>query len=728
MKKISIFLASILMSMSAMAQAPLWLDATQPMETRIDALVASMTLEEKVSQTIDHSVAIPRLDVAAYEWWNEALHGIARSSRATVFPQAIALGATFDPILLEDIGTAVSDEGRAIHNEIIRTNKPAIKYQGLTFWSPNVNIFRDPRWGRGQETYGEDPYLSGQLGARFIMGMQGYDPNYLKVAACAKHFVVHSGPEALRHEFDAISSDQDLWETYMPAFKSCVDAGVEAVMCAYNRTNGEACCGSNYLLNEVLIDQWGFDGHILSDCGAIKNFHGRHQLTNTVAESAALALKSGVNLNCGTSYTAGLKDAVEQGLITEEELDNSLKKLLKTRFKLGLFDPVELNPYSQIPLDVINSTSHKALALEAAEKSIVLLKNNGTLPLSKSSNFIFMSGPLANTNVALLGNYNGLSGDMVTIVEGVTRAVSPTTRIQYRQGAMLSDLNKNSMDWYSSNAGRADATIVVLGFSSLLEGEEGESIASPSKGDILNMKLPESQLVLLRKISTKAKASGKKVVTVICAGVPLDLREVNKLSDAVLYAWYPGERGGEAVANIIFGDVSPSGKLPLTFPESIDQLPPFDDYSMVERTYRYATNKPMYPFGFGMSYADFELSELSISTPKLKKDEELTLELQISNKSNMAAEEVLQLYVSFNNETQHLPISSLKSFQRVALEANESKRVEFKVEASMFDYYDANGLKKRHKGLASITVSTASPGERSQDLGCLSLEAELEVK
>lgn len=728
MKKFSIFVASVLMSMMAMAQAPLWLDATQPMETRIDALVASMTLEEKVSQTIDHSVAIPHLDVPAYEWWNEALHGIARSSRATVFPQAIALGATFDPVLLEDIGTAVSDEGRAIHNEIIRTNKPAIRYQGLTFWSPNVNIFRDPRWGRGQETYGEDPYLSGQLGARFIMGMQGYDPNYLKVAACAKHFVVHSGPEALRHEFDAISSDQDLWETYMPAFKSCVDAGVEAVMCAYNRTNGEACCGSNYLLNEVLIDQWGFDGHILSDCGAIKNFHGRHQLTNTVAESAALALKSGVNLNCGTSYTDGLKAAVEQGLITEAELDNSLKKLLTTRFKLGLFDPVEMNPYSQIPLDVINSPDHKALALEAAEKSIVLLKNDGTLPLSKNSDFIFMSGPLANTNVALLGNYNGLSGDMVTVVEGVARTVSPTTRIQFRQGAMLSEMNKNSMDWYSSNAGRADATIVVLGFSSLLEGEEGESIASPSKGDILNMTLPESQLVLLRKISAKAKASGKKVVTVICAGVPLDLREVNTLSDAVLYAWYPGERGGEAVANILFGDVSPSGKLPLTFPESIEQLPAFDDYSMVDRTYRYATQKPMFPFGFGLSYADFELSEMNLSALKLKKDETLTLKLQVSNKSAIDAEEVLQLYVSFNNDTKHLPLSSLKSFQRVALAANESKTVEFEVEASMFDYYDADGVKQRHNGSASVTVSTSSPGERSQELGCLSLNAELEVK
>ena len=564
--KALIIIAALCLTTNLIAQDQIWLNSELDLDTRVSALVEAMTLEEKISQTVHNSAAVDRLGVDAYNWWSEALHGVARSGRATVFPQAIGLGATFDPVLMEEIGDAISDEARAINNHMLSMGKEQTLYQGLTFWSPNVNIFRDPRWGRGQETYGEDPFLSGTLGASFIRGMQGCDPTYLKVAACAKHFAVHSGPEALRHEFNAIASPQDLRETYLPAFKKCVDAGVEAIMCAYNRTNDEGCCGSNLLLQEILLGEWNFQGHILSDCRALENFHNNHGLTSSSAESAALALKRGVNLNCGVTFGRSLKDAVEQGLISEADLDHSLKRLLRTRFKLGMFDPPEKVPYRSIGTDVINNEAKQQLALEAAHKSIVLLKNDNALPLSKDSRFIYMTGPLASNTLSLVGNYNGINSDMKTIVEGIAGKVSPSTRMQFRQGALLSTENKNSMDWFSGQAADAEATIVVLGLTLLLEGEEGESIASPDKGDILDMKLPESQLVLLRKINQKARSKGKKVITVVCAGMPLDLREVTELSDAVLYAWYPGERGGEAVADIIFGDVSPSGKLPITFP------------------------------------------------------------------------------------------------------------------------------------------------------------------
>ena len=510
------------------------------LDTRISALIDAMTLEEKISQTVNNSVAIERLSVDEYNWWSEALHGVARSGRATVFPQAIGLGATFDPELLQNVGDAIADEARAINNHLRASGKKQVLYQGLTFWSPNVNIFRDPRWGRGQETYGEDPYLTGTLGAAFVKVMQGNNPKYLKVAACAKHFAVHSGPEALRHEFNAESTPKDLRETYLPAFKKCVDAGVEAVMCAYNRTNNEACCGSNLLLQEILINEWNFQGHILSDCGALDNFHKGHKLTSNTAQSAALAMWRGVNLNCGDTYTAGLKSAIDQGFITEQDLDISLKRLFRTRFRLGMFDDPAKNPYRQIGQEVINDKAKQQLALEVARKSVVLLKNNHALPLNPESKFIYLTGPLVSNTLSLVGNYNGINSNMKTIDEGIAGKVSPSTIIEFRQGALLTTENLNSMDWFSSQAADADATIVVLGLTLLVEGEEGESIASPNKGDILDIKLPENQLKLLRKISENAKLGGKKVITVICAGMPLDLREVTELSDAVLYAWYPG--------------------------------------------------------------------------------------------------------------------------------------------------------------------------------------------
>lgn len=727
MKSIVTFILAIITTLGALSQEQPWFNSDLDFDARISALVGAMTLEEKVSQTVHNSAAIERLGVPAYNWWSEALHGVARSGRATVFPQAIGLGATFDPALLENIGEAISDEARAINNHMLESEKELTLYQGLTFWSPNVNIFRDPRWGRGQETYGEDPFLSGTLGAMFIRGMQGDDPTYLKVGACAKHFAVHSGPEALRHEFNAIASPKDLRETYLPAFKMCVDADVEAVMCAYNRTNDEACCGSNLLLQDILLGEWDFQGHILSDCNALKNFHNKHGLTSSSAESAALALERGVNLNCGTTFAEGLEDAVRQGLVAEADLDESLKTLFRTRFELGLFDDAASNPYRSIGPESINDHAKQELALEAANKSIVLLKNNDALPLDPNSKFIYMTGPLASNTLSLVGNYNGINSNMKTVVEGIAGRVSPSTRMQYRQGALLTTENKNSMDWFSGQAKDAEATIVVLGLTLLLEGEEGESIASPDKGDILDMKLPESQMTLLRKINEKAKSGGKKVITVVCAGMPLDLREVEQLSDAVLYAWYPGERGGEAIADIIFGNVSPSGKLPITFPRSVEQLPDYEDYSMEGRTYKYMEENPMYPFGFGLGYGDFQWENPSISKIRLKKNRALEFSVDIQNNGTVTADEVVQVYLTIQGVDENVPVASLVDFKRVTIGKDEQKNVSFSIPYEKFSYYNTAGEKVQHKGDAVLTIGNASPGERSKELGAKMYKIEVDV-
>ena len=717
MKQILVLVLALFLTKDVIAQKQVWLNSKLDMNTRIEALLKEMTLEEKITQTDNNSAGIPRLGIIEYNWWSEALHGVARSGRATVFPQAIGLAATFDPDLMKRIGDAVSDEARAINNHLLNNGYKQRLYQGLTFWSPNVNIFRDPRWGRGQETFGEDPFLSGTMGASYVKGLQGSSPKYLKTAACAKHFAVHSGPEALRHEFNAISSLKDLRETYLPAFKKCVDAGVEAVMCAYNRTNNEACCGSNLLLQEILLNEWNFKGHIVSDCGALDNFHKKHGVTANSAESAALALKRGVDINCGETYTRSLKEAYDRKLITMEDLDARLKRTLKTRFKLGMFDDANENPYRAIGPEVINDDAKKKLALESAHKSIVLLKNDNALPLDPNSRILFMTGPLAADNLSLVGNYNGVNSDMRTIVEGIAGKVSPSTAMEFRQGALLTTENKNDMDWVSGHAKEADATIVTLGLTLLLEGEEGESIASPNRGDNLDMQLPESQLVLLRKINKKAREAGKKVITVICAGMPLDLREVSELSDAVLYAWYPGERGGDAVADVIFGNVSPSAKLPITFPKSIDQLPPFENYSMRGRTYKYMKESPLYPFGFGLTYGKLVWEKPSVNTGEVKRHQGLEISVTIKNTGPIYVEDVVQLYLTIENSGENLPLASLIDFKRVSFPQGAEQNMKFSIPYEEFSYYDSEGKKVQHHGKASITVANASPGERSKQLG-----------
>ena len=694
-----------------------WLNHNLTMDERVTLLIDCLSFDEKVSQLLNASDEISRLDIKSYDWWNEALHGIARGPKATIFPQAIGLAATFDRDLIKDIGNSISDEARAVNNQLVKNGDKFIRYMGLTFWSPNVNIFRDPRWGRGQETYGEDPYLSGQIGASFIKGMQGDNPTYLKTAACAKHFAVHSGPEADRHQFNAIVNQKDLYETYLPAFKASVDAGVEAVMCAYNRTNDEACCGSKTLLQDILRKNWGFKGHVVSDCGAIRNFHNKHGLTNTPEESAALALLSGTNLNCGQTYKA-LPKAFEQGLITELDIDKALRPLLVTRFKLGMFDDPKLNPYSEIGLDVIHSPKNIELTKNVAQKSNVL-------PLSKNIKQLYVGGPLAGDVRSLLGNYHGLSDNLVTLLEGVVGKISPTTKVEYRAGAMINQPNINDGDNYSRLAASSDATIVALGLTIVLEGEENEAIGSANKGDNITMQLPKNQIEYLRKMRGSHK---KPLIAVIFAGCPLDLTEISELADAVLYAWYPGEQGGNAIADIIFGDVSPSGKLPITFPKNIAQLPAYEDYSMEGRTYKYMLKEPMYPFGYGLTYASIKINGIKTNKNIVKINESVKVEATLSNTDKYDTDDVVQLYISLLGSNEKVPLASLKNFKRINLKTNSSTTISFDIRPDMFNYIDKFGNTKRHKGKAKIIIGNASPGKRSNDLGASISEVEVLVK
>jgi len=703
--------ALALLATSVHGETPVYLDPDKPREARIQDLLSRLTVSEKISQLSSGSPAIPRLDVPAYDWWNESLHGVARAGRATVFPQAIGLAATFDPELLTRIASVIGDEARAKHHAAARAGFRE-RYRGLTFWTPNINIFRDPRWGRGQETYGEDPYLTARLGTAYVRGLQGDDPRYLKAAACAKHFVVHSGPEADRHHFDAVANAKDLTETYFPAFKALVKAGVETVMCAYNRTNGEPCCGSRTLLVDLLRGSWGFQGHMVSDCGALDDFDTGHKVTRDRAESTALALKSGTDLAC-TDYSA-LNEALKRGLVTEADIDAALTHLLRTRFKLGLFDPDERVPYAQIPTSAIGSEPHRRLAREAAVKSLVLLKNqDGVLPLRKDLRKVYVTGPLAADAFVLVGNYHGLNEDLATVVEGVLSKVSPATTVEYRQGALLDSPVQDTIDRYTGTARDSEVTIAVLGISNLIEGEEGAAIASKYRGDRLELGLPASQLELLKAL----RKAAKKLVVVLMGGSPIATPEIHELADAVLFVWYPGEEGGRAIADVIFGDASPSGRLPITFPRSADQLPPFADYSMVGRTYRYMKEEPLYPFGFGLSYSSFRYGPLELAKKTVKPGEATSARTTLTNTGGVVADEIAQLYVSVLSAPVRVPLASLCGMRRLRLEPGESKVVEFSVEPAMLGFVDEAGKEQTKPGSFRLTVGGASPGARPLALG-----------
>ncbi|MCC3158566.1 glycoside hydrolase family 3 C-terminal domain-containing protein [Hymenobacter sp. 15J16-1T3B] len=725
-------LALLLAAPAALAQAPasvapLYLDAQQPLNRRVQDLMGRMTLEEKASQMMDYSVAIPRLNIPTYNWWNEALHGVGRSGAATVFPQAIALGAAFDEDLALRVATAVSDEARAMYNAAAAKDY-RLRYGGLTFWTPNVNIFRDPRWGRGQETYGEDPYLTSRIGVNFVRGLQGPDPQHLKVAACAKHYAVHSGPEKLRHEFNAQASPQDLRETYLPAFRALVqEAGVESVMCAYNATNGEPCCSNKFLLQDVLRKEWGFRGHVVTDCGALEDYFSAsgHHVAKNAAEASAMAVKMGVSLNCGTEYK-NLADAVKQGLVTEAQVDSALAILLRTRFKLGLFDPKGSSPYDNLPVSVVNSEKHRALAREAALKSVVLLKNNGALPLRNDLPKYYVCGPNATSLDALIGNYYGVNPRMTTILEGLVGAIEPGSQMQYKPGILLDRPNVNPADWTTGDAKKSDATIVVLGITGQIEGEEGESIASAHAGDRLDYNLPQNQIDFLRKLR---QGNTRPIVAVITGGSPMNLEQVHELADAVLLAWYPGEEGGAAVADIVFGKAAPSGKLPITFPKSLDQLPAYDAYGMRGRTYRYLAAEPMYPFGYGLSYAKFEYSGLKLPK-KAAKGKPVAVEATVTNRGAVAGEEVVQLYLAHQPQKgAQTPLYSLKGFRRVQLAPGASQTVKFTLTPEQLARIDAQGCAVAPSGPLTVWVAGAAPSPRSQQLGVAApVTAQLAVK
>ncbi|PHQ30597.1 glycoside hydrolase family 3 C-terminal domain-containing protein [Leeuwenhoekiella nanhaiensis] len=698
-------------------------DTSLSVDERVADLISRLSLEEKAAQMMNSTPAIERLNIPPYDYWNEALHGVGRASAATVFPQAIGIGATFDADLAYRISNAISDEARALYNATSEKGN-FNRYNGLTFWTPNINIFRDPRWGRGQETYGEDPYLMSLIGVAFVKGLQGDDPDHLKTAACAKHFAVHSGPEQVRHEFNATATLKDMYETYLPAFEALVNENVEAVMCAYNSTNGEPCCTNKYLLDEVLKQKWNFDGHILSDCAALVDLYvakgqGGHGTAPSKAGAAAMAVKSGVSLNCGDTYSA-LPEAVEQGLITEAEIDEQLALLLKTRFKLGLFDPKGSNAYDALSLEVINSEEHRALARETAQKSIVLLKNNGILPLKKDLPKYFLTGPNATSTEVLLGNYYGVNSNMVTILEGISEAISPTSQLQYRQGAMLNKDSRNPINYATGNAANSDVTLVVLGLSSTLQGEEGDSIDSDTAGDRLDYGLPPNQIQYLedlREMADRNPEDRKPIIALITGGSPVDLARVQELADAVLFVWYPGEEGGTAIADVLFGDVSPSGRLPITFPKSLDQLPAYEDYSMEGRTYKYMNEEPLYPFGFGLNYTQFEYSNAALNKTQVTKDESLNLEVTVTNTGKVKSDEVVQVYISDLEASVRVPNFQFINTKRVTLEPGASEKITFEIKPENFQLVLEDGSKTIEPGTFRLYVGGASPMKRSAALG-----------
>ncbi len=693
---------------------PAYQNPSLPLDTRVQDLLARMTLDEKISQMMSGAAAIPRLGIPAYNYWNEALHGVARAGRATVFPQAIGMAATWNPALIQRVASAIGDEARAKHHEALRRSGGASILRGLTFWSPNINIFRDPRWGRGQETWGEDPFLTGEMASAFVRGLQGDDSRYLKVAACAKHYAVHSGPEKERHSFDARVTMRDLCATYLPAFRKLVmDAKVESVMGAYNRVNGEPCCASQLLLVEMLRSRWGFEGHVVSDCGAIHDIHAGHKVTRDPAQSAALAVKAGCDLECGNVY-ASLGEAVQRGLITEAEIDRSLARTLTTRFKLGLFDPPEQVPYASIPMDVVNSPEHRQLAYEAAAQSVVLLKNKGNiLPINDRARYVIVAGPTAANVEVLLGNYFGVSDTLTTIVEGIYSRVPEGMGVDYRPAAQLDAPNRNNQDWTFDVAPSADVTIACVGLSPFHEGEEGDAILSTENGDRADITLPESQVAFVKRLAQ----AGAKLVLVVTGGSPIALGELEELAEAIVFVWYPGQEGGSAVADILFGRRAPSGKLPLTFPRSLDQLPPFEDYSMAGRTYRYMTSEPLYPFGFGLSYTQFAYSDLVLAHDMIRAGEPLPVRFTLANTGSVEAEEVAQIYLSDLEASVPVPLCSLIGFCRVRLQPGERRDIGFTITPEMMMLVDDAGEMKLEPGAFRVMVGGCSPGARGVALG-----------
>ena len=676
-------------------------------EQRAADLVSRMTLEEKVAQMLHTSPAIERLGIAEYNWWSEGLHGVARAGRATVFPQAIGMAASFDVDLLGRVAEIIRIEARAKHHQAVAQSNFGECF-GLTYWSPNINIFRDPRWGRGHETYGEDPHLTARLGMAFCKGLQGDDPKHLGLVATPKHYAVHSGPESERHTFNAVVSGRDLRETYLPAFEACVrEARVASIMGAYNRVYGEPCCGSKLLLQEILRDEWGFDGFVVSDCGAICDFHEHHKLTKRPAESAAMAVRNGCELNCGNTYRH-LLSAVQAGLITEEEIDVALGRLMVGRMRLGMFDPPEEVSHAQVDPALVHCDEHREVSLQMARESIVLLKNEGDLlPLRDDLAHVAVIGPTGFSPDVLLGNYYGYSDRMSTILEGVVGAVSLGTRVTQLPGCTLAgkEAIPRTVAWQLQ---RVDLIIAVMGFAPCLEGEEGddsEVAQSEGGGDRVSIGLPGRQLELLKQLHVM----GKPVVLVLTGGSPIELNWAAENIPAIVMAWYPGERGGEAVADVLFGRYNPAGRLPLTFIKGLEQIPPFDDYTMAGRTYRFMTEEPLYRFGYGLSYTKFAYSNLSLSGEPISAGQTIEVSVDVANVGQRDGEEVVQMYVSDVEATVSVPIRQLRGFARIALAAGESGTVRFTLAADDLVVYDEDGTARIEPGAFRVSVGGGQP-------------------
>jgi len=711
---------------------PFW-NAELSIEARLEDLLGRLTLEEKAGQMLHQAPAIARLGIPAYNWWNEGLHGVARAGIATVFPQAIALAATWDAPRVEEVATAISDEARAKHHEYLRQDDHGL-YKGLTLWAPNINIFRDPRWGRGHETYGECPYLTSRLGVAFCRGLQGDHPRYLKTVATPKHFAVHSGPEALRHGFDAQVSLKDLRETYLIAFHACVtEAKAASVMSAYNRVNGEPCSASATLLGHTLRGEWGFDGYVVSDCWAIKDLHESHGVTRTWEESAALAVKAGCDLNCGCTYQH-IPGAVAGGLLAEADVDGCLRRLLRARLRLGMFDPPARVPYASIPYEVNDCEAHRALARATARESMVLLKNDGTLPLSRSLRSVAVIGPNAHDAQVLVANYAGQPSRAVTPLEGIRAAVGPATKVWYAEGCRRQGVDTDGLQRAGnlseavSVAQRADVVVLCLGLSADIEGEQGDAGNSEAGGDKVDLALTGLQPRLLETIV----ALGKPTVLVIVAGSALDLRWAHGHAgvSAIVDAWYPGEEGGAALADVLFGDVSPAGRLPITFPAALADVPAFTSYAMAGRTYRYLDpgKPPLYPFGYGLSYVRFEYGALVLSATRVEAGEAVRVSATVTNTGQRVADEVVQLYLTDLEASCAVPHHDLRGFVRLSLAPGERREVAFDLGARDLSLIDDRGHRVMEPGRFRVTIGGSQPDARSQELtGQAPLAAEFEV-
>jgi beta-glucosidase len=692
-----------------------------PVAQRVQDLVSRMTLEEKVSQIGHTAEAIPRLGVPEYNWWNEGLHGVARAGVATVFPQAIGLAATFDEPLIHHVASTVGTEFRAKYNETLHKDGSADSYRGLTVWSPNINIFRDPRWGRGQETYGEDPYLTSRMGVAFVTGLQGDDPRYLKTIATPKHFAVHSGPETTRHQVDVKASLHDMEDTYLPAFRATVvDAKAQSVMCAYNSLNGQPACANTDLLQEHLRRDWKFKGYVVSDCGAVTDILNGHHYATSIEEAAADAMKAGTDLFCDWPLEgrvgfarSGLLTAAEQGLLPVAALDLAVTRLFTARFQLGMFDPPAMVPYSRIKPAENDTDAHRQLALRTAQESLVLLKNqDNLLPLRNSYGTIAVIGPDADNLDALVGNYNGTPSKPVTILAGIRRRF-PQSKVLYAEGTgLLGPASKAVAGQEGQDAidaaKNADLVIVALGLSPTIEGEEMHINAEGfAGGDRTNIDLPAPQERLLERIG----ALGKPVVLLLLNGSALGVNWADKNVPAIIEAWYPGEEGGTAVAQALAGDFSPGGRLPVTFYKSVDQLPPFDDYSMAKRTYRYFDGEPLYPFGYGLSYTTFEYTDARVLPATIDAQGSVTLSANVRNTGKLAGDEVVQLYLT-HARSSNTPIRALQGFQRVHLEVGQQKTVMFKLDNRKLRTIDEAGKQRINAGSVEVWIGGGQPVAR----------------